>query len=549
MSTNDPPRPDAGSDPSLVLGEIANASKGGDAERAFALADAALKGGMRHPILFNARAAWLGRQGRFEEMLGDLEALKAFAPPGDPGLHGRIGNCLLRLRRPAEALEALDAAAMAAPNLAPVHYDRAIALGMLRQDEDMRLAYERVVALQPGHADALAALALVAARAGHTATAVDYAARALATDPAHTTARTIHALSDIARGDGQTAEATIRAVLGDPRAARDSRLELALDRVAHAFDSAGFTSQAFFVRKVLNARRRAIMEGQFGPGRMVDQIRTRIAYFNACPAWSAAPAPPAAGEAAGHVFLLGFMRSGTTLLETVLAASPDVVAFDEREFLADAARSYLFTGAGLDRLSALTDAERGRLRDNYWAGVKGAGAEVEGKVFVDKMPFNSLRLPLIAKLFPEAKVLFALRDPRDVVFSCFRHSFEAHHVTFEFLDLTDCARFYATAMELVDLYRQKLPLHLLEHRYEELVRDFEASMRRVCDFIGIGWNDSMREFQKASRVVRDHSMSAAQVSRGLYAGGSDHWRKYRTELAPIFPVLRPWVERFGYPPD
>jgi len=167
---------------------------------------------------------------------------------------------------------------------------------------------------------------------------------------------------------------------------------------------------------------------------------------------------------------------------------------------------------------------------------------------VDKLPFNSLKLPLIAKLFPDAKILFAIRDPRDVVLSAFRQRFEINTDNFEFLRLDDCARYYATIMRLVTLYREKLPLDLHEHRYEDLVADFDTSVRAVCAFIGIDWNDSMRNFAAAPRSVDARSASAPQIRRGLYSGAGQ-WRRYRDELAPILPILEPWIARFGYPTE
>ncbi len=107
---------------------------------------------------------------------------------------------------------------------------------------------------------------------------------------------------------------------------------------------------------------------------------------------------------------------------------------------------------------------------------------MKGKVFVDKQPLNTVKLPLIAKLFPNAKIIFALRDPRDVVFSCFRRHFKVNATMFEFLNLTDSARFYAAIMALAEVLRDKLPLNLFEHRYEDMVVDFETRVRAGVRF-------------------------------------------------------------------
>ncbi|HEY2444665.1 MAG TPA: sulfotransferase [Rhizomicrobium sp.] len=176
-----------------------------------------------------------------------------------------------------------------------------------------------------------------------------------------------------------------------------------------------------------------------------------------------------------------------------------------------------------------------------------SGISLRRKIFLNKMPFNSLRLPLIGKLFPEAKVLLSIRDPRDVVLSCFRNHFDISSMTFEFLALDDCARFYAAVMELVDLYRQKLPLTLLECRYEDIVTDFDTTIARICAFSGIPQTDSMHEFARAAETIDRRNPSAAQLARGLYTSGIGQWRRYRDQLEPVLPILKNWIDRFGYP--
>jgi len=245
--------------------------------------------------------------------------------------------------------------------------------------------------------------------------------------------------------------------------------------------------------------------------------------------------------------VLGFMRSGTTLLQTALSTSPMVASIDEIEFLTEPAREFLLTDLGLERLAVLDPGEAAIWRDAYWKAIHDTGLSVEGKIFIDKMPFNSLRLPLIARLFPDAKVIFAIRDPRDIVFSCFRRRFNPTPFSYEFLDLRDCARFYASAMALCELYREKLPVDIHDHRYEDMIADFDAVIRAACQFAGIDWSHSMRDFSQMAKEVDRRSASAAQVRRGLYDDGIGQWRPYRDQMKHILPVLDPWITRYGYP--
>ena len=180
----------------------------------------------------------------------------------------------------------------------------------------------------------------------------------------------------------------------------------------------------------------------------------------------------------------------------------------------------------------------------------GHNTDVPGfKVALDKLPLNTMKLPLIARLFPEAKILFALRDPRDVVLSCFRQRFRMNPSMYEFLTLDGAARFYDGVMRLADLYRAKLSLDLHTHRYEDLVEDFDGQTRTICDFIGLPWRAEMRDFAATLDDRSTATPSSTQVARGLYREGVGQWRRYRDQLAPVLPVLAPWVATYGYPAD
>src|SRR6185295_19458453 len=154
-------------------------------------------------------------------------------------------------------------------------------------------------------------------------------------------------------------------------------------------------------------------------------------------------------------------------------------------------------------------------------------------------------LPLIAKLFPAAKILFAIRDPRDVVLGCFRRTFRVNPAMFEFLALGGTARFYDAVMSIGEISRQKLGLKWHDLRHEALIEDFDTELRQVADFIGLEWNDAMRDFAQRARTRSARTPSAVQLARGLSRGGMGQWRHYAQELTPVLPILKPWVERFG----
>ncbi len=144
-------------------------------------------------------------------------------------------------------------------------------------------------------------------------------------------------------------------------------------------------------------------------------------------------------------------------------------------------------------------------------------------------------------------MLFARRDPRDVVLSCFRRRFGMNPSMYQLTTLEGAAAYYAAAMRLVEIYRQRLPLDLHVVRYEDLVEDFDGTAGAACAFLGLEWSDGMRDFAGKARARGIATPSAAQVVRGLNREGQGAWRRYRDQMSSVLPLLQPWVEAFGYP--
>jgi hypothetical protein len=162
---------------------------------------------------------------------------------------------------------------------------------------------------------------------------------------------------------------------------------------------------------------------------------------------------------------------------------------------------------------------------------------------------NTIKLPLIAKLFPRAKIVLALRDPRDVVLSCFRRHFEVNVAMFDLLTLEGAATFYDSVMQFAELMRPMFAQPFFVHRYEDMIEDFDRHIGALCDYFGISFNAAMREFYATVSARDIRSPSATQVTRALYRESLGQWRRYEAQLSPVFPILRPWIEKFDYPVD
>jgi hypothetical protein len=251
----------------------------------------------------------------------------------------------------------------------------------------------------------------------------------------------------------------------------------------------------------------------------------------------------------GPVFLLGFPRSGTTLLEEVLASSDDVLAIDERPTLDEAEEAFLTDPGGLERLAGASEDTLDGYRASYWERVRAFVGEPGNRVLLDKQPTRTASLPLIARLFPTAKVLFAIRDPRDVVLSCFRHAFAVNRWTYAFVSLQGAAQLYDATMRLALAYRAALPLDIREVRHEALVTDFESETRALFGYLGVEWTREIESFATRAKDRPIRTPSANQIRRGLNTSGFGRWRNYEQELAPVLPILKPWIERLGYADD
>jgi len=530
------------------LRAIHDTLQAGDVAAAGQMAAAALAAGLEHPMLFNLAADRLEREQRYEDALALLQQGYARAPQ-DLGLNQALGLCLHRLERPAEALAHFDAVLAAQPAFAPGHAARGGALEAIGDIRGAEAAYARAVELQPQSLIALSGLASIASRRGRHAEARALAERVVAGEPGYPDAVMVLAEADLADGLTVESEARLRRLMADPRVTPVQRA-LAEGLLGDAFDAQGRTAEAFGAYSACNAALAQAYAPRFaGAGDALVQARRTLALLDTLPqeAWSPGPQAPA-GEARAHVFLVGFPRSGTTLLEQVLASHPDVEALEERDTLADAVEA--FPGAdGLAALAAAPQAEITRLRAAYWRRVAREGAQAQGKLFVDKMPLNTFRLPMIAKLFPEAKVLFARRDPRDVVLSCFRRRFAINAPMYQLLSLSGAAAFYDMAMQIGDRLGRELKLATLVVRHESLVEDFDAVAGEVCAFLDLPFTAELRDFAQRVQDRGIATPSGAQLAGGLTAEGLGAWRRYAAQMADVLPTLRPWVKRFGYPAD
>lgn len=532
-------------DEAMLSAILATARSGRHAE-AIAAARSALSSGFEHPLLLNLAALGLEREGSPAEAEKLLRRAVSLAPR-DIGCRNALGLCLLKLGRPREALTEFDAVVQLDSGLPHAHVNRGNAFQALGDLDAAQICYERALALDPRQAMALTGLANIKCGQGAYSEARLWADKALEVMPGLSDA--IVTLAAVERGQGElwSAEARVRELLGNG--------DLTIPQRAHAqgllgdiLDSAGRYEEAFAAYSGCNEMLRALHAGRY---------ESALRYARALGGWLekspvAAPRASTAQDGGGnhgpsaHIFVVGFPRSGTALLDVVLAGNPAVVGLSERELLLDAVHAFMHRPEDFAGLAHASPATLDRLRQAYWARVAAEGLDTAGKVFVDTCALNSLKLPIIARLFPRAKILYAVRDPRDVVLSCFSHRFGMSAPVFELLTIEGAASYYDAVNRIVTEATSRLSLEVCLVRHEDLVTEFAREMVRICQFLALEWHPAMGDFALRSRRRGEAMPSMDELLRRIGTEGLGRWRSYRPHLEPVRELLEPWARRFYY---
>ena len=282
-----------------------------------------------------------------------------------------------------------------------------------------------------------------------------------------------------------------------------------------------------------------------------QQLTVRLKNFYTEKRQATLPRAKTRTDVAQPIFVLGFPRSGTTLLEQTLSGHPRIVAGDELPFIAEVAELMpRMLESPLSYPDALAELWMGdhredlnNLRDHYLRRVSELGIVPQGAAwFTDKMPLNETHLGLIHLLFPDAPLLHVTRHPLDVVLSVYSNLLT--HGFFCAYALETAAQHYVLMTELVEHYGREMKLKYLRVRYEDLVEDQEASIRCVLEFIGEEFDPKCLAFHENRRFAR--TASYAQVTERLYDRSRYRYRNYLPKLQPIIPILQPVIERLGY---
>jgi hypothetical protein len=243
------------------------------------------------------------------------------------------------------------------------------------------------------------------------------------------------------------------------------------------------------------------------------------------------------------VFLVGFPRSGTTLLDTMLMGHAGVTVLEEAPVLQQVEREF----GGFEAVPEMDEGQVLAARASYFRVAANYGYVSKSSLLVDKSPLQLTQVPLIHRLFPEANFILALRHPADAVLSCFFSNFRLNAAMANFLRLDTAAEYYDLVFQMWSRATDLLPVRVHPIRYEDLIRDPEGEMRSVVAALEIEWRSELTDHLStaaARGLVR--TASYAQITEPLYQRSVNRWHRYRTHLEPVMPTLQPWIDKFGY---
>lgn len=542
------------------LPELARLFQAGRLAEARALGRQLLAALPRQPQVLAMLGAIHGQLGEFREAEACYRALVSLEPR-DAMHQCYLGLSLVMQQRLPEAVPVFARMLQLRPDFAEGHMQMGCLLRDLGQHEAAAGHFERALQLMPGLADAAVFLGNLRVFQGRMDAALSSYEQALRHRPGHPDAVAGKALILERRGDKDTAWALLQPLVAQNAVTPNVAIGYAL--LAPRF---GAETQARTLLQNSLARGGLAptqqQELHFALGKLCDKAgdydtafqhytagnrltqipfdvpgmrarAERIKQVFARPDVPAAAAAPQAGPV--PIFIVGMPRSGTSLVEQILASHPDVAAGGELEVLPDierAAAELLGRSETYPEcLIGATAEEMARLAERYRSAI--AQIAQGARYVTDKLPPNYERLGLIQRLFPEARIVHTRRDPRDTCLSCFFQNFGNTHAYTT--DLRALGAVYGHYRELMAHLHATLSMPILDIDYEAIVAAPEANVRRLLEFCGLSWHDDCLNFHAAKRYV--NTASYDQVRQPLYDSSVGRWRHYERHLAELQEAL------------
>jgi tetratricopeptide (TPR) repeat protein len=512
--------------------------------------------------------------GLLHHQRGDLKVAEEFflqsirSSPSWPGGYGNLGNLMRDLKQYDRAEKAYREALRLAPGNIGGWHALADFLRSIGKYDDAVACLKRIMSQAPFNEKAWLPIVELQETMNRLEDAAETLKEIKARFPNSTAAAIIE--GRLLRRQGKTEEAVARLEsLGN--IAENSLHYIPLQfELGQAYERAGDADKAFASFSRAKAAQAQGPEAQkLDKDQYIHTIARIRQEFTPGIAKSIVSAPAANGPA--PAFLVGFPRSGTTLLDQILSSHPRIFVAEEepvmnqltihlvRKFGGKPPSGAQARGGVSDWLlnnpcypaclADLKDEDIAELRDIFFRG-HGAEARMgDGRVFIDKLPLNIRHAAFIHRVFPDARFILALRHPCDSVLSCFMQQFKLNPAMMPFLGIDSGTRLYDEVFKLWDHYTQLLPLKVHTIRYEDVVADFRPAVSSLLEFLGVEWNDAVLDYDRTARERSINTPSYHQVTEKIYTRASGRWQRYRKHLQPVLSILEPHAKKHGYSMD
>jgi len=248
------------------------------------------------------------------------------------------------------------------------------------------------------------------------------------------------------------------------------------------------------------------------------------------------------------IFLIGFPRSGTTLLDTILRTNKSIEIIEEKPVLRNFLRNLdIKIKNNFNHLDNLDKKFIQNMQNFYFEEREQYLENKKTKIVIDKMPLNIIYIAEILRFFPNAKFIFALRNPYDSILSCFMQQFELNPAMKNFTSLESSVILYDLVMKLCTIYRDVFSINCHFIKYEDLVTDFEKTTKEIFKFLEIDWSDNTKNFyMTAKKRLNISTPSYNQITSPLYSRSIGRWKNYEKEFKGLKNILDPWLDEFNY---
>jgi tetratricopeptide (TPR) repeat protein len=325
------------------------------------------------------------------------------------------------------------------------------------------------------------------------------------------------------------------------------RLTIKNEILAKSYDSTGNYKKAFFFFEQANNSVSKIYKNKFDKKEYLNFIKKRSEYFviDNLKKWKPINYITKIND---PIFLIGFPRSGTTLLDTILRSHSSIEVLEEEPIIDEVINNIeKEINNDFSKLENLDENLFYKVRKIYFEKRNQYVKYDKNKVFIDKLPLNIVNIGEITRFFPKSKFILALRNPYDSVLSCFMQTFSLNHAMSNFLNIDDAAKLYDSVMSLWFSYSENL--HIKSHtiKYENVVENFDKTINDLINFLELEWSDDLKNFNKTA-IERGiiNTPSYDQVNLPLYNKSINRWKNYENNFFSVKDILNKWVKKFNY---